>query len=52
MCQFMNNCSGNGTCDNKTGKCTCNAGYKGADCLMKVETLKNNYVKTFTLNGT
>ena len=26
------NCSGNGTCDSKTGVCTCNTGYSGNDC--------------------
>jgi hypothetical protein len=25
-------CSFHGTCDGKTGKCTCNAGYFGEDC--------------------
>jgi len=29
-------CSGNGTCDALTGKCTCNAGYFGNDCSKPV----------------
>lgn len=29
----MNNCNGQGTCDDSTnGQCVCNAGYKFADC--------------------
>ena len=31
-----NDCSGNGTCDPLTGKCSCNAGYFGNDCSKQV----------------
>lgn len=27
-------CSGNGTCDENTGLCTCNNGYEGGDCTL------------------
>jgi hypothetical protein len=38
-----NNCSGNGTCDPLTGKCTCNAGYFGNDCSNQIPTDCNGH---------
>ena len=32
MCKYMNDCNDNGQC-NSYGKCECNAGFYGADCL-------------------
>ncbi len=37
ICGYMNSCSGQGTCDAVlTGRCTCNAGYFGADCSIQL----------------
>lgn len=35
MCKAMNDCSGNGKCG-QNGQCTCQDGYKGADCSYEV----------------
>jgi len=32
----MNDCNNQGTCDQTTAQCVCNAGYKFADCSKKV----------------
>ena len=37
----MNNCNGNGTCNNVTAQCECNPGYKFADCSKKVLEMKD-----------
>jgi hypothetical protein len=31
-CKAMNDCNGNGKCGASNGVCTCNTGFKGADC--------------------
>ncbi|CDW87058.1 serine carboxypeptidase [Stylonychia lemnae] len=51
MCQFMTNCNGNGICGD-SGQCTCNEGYKSADCSEKVEQLTASYHSQVTTNGT
>jgi len=33
-CEKMNNCNGNGDCNNE-GFCECNKGYFGADCSIQ-----------------
>lgn len=38
MCDFMNDCNGNGSC-NSYGKCECSAGFYGADCSSEVTDL-------------
>mmetsp|Transcript_43309 Transcript_43309/g.57326 ORF Transcript_43309/g.57326 Transcript_43309/m.57326 type:complete len:262 (-) Transcript_43309:889-1674(-) len=38
MCNYMNNCSGNGSC-NSYGKCECSSGFYGADCSTTVTDL-------------
>lgn len=38
MCDYMNDCYGNGSC-NKYGKCECDAGFFGADCSATVTDL-------------
>ena len=52
MCDYMNKCNGNGACDSVSGQCTCNAGWKGADCAGKSDSLAAGYTKRFTTNGT
>ncbi|CDW77081.1 serine carboxypeptidase [Stylonychia lemnae] len=53
MCGYMNQCSQNGVCDEKTtGKCKCNEGYTGADCYSKLFELQDNQHQTYKLNGT
>jgi len=37
----MNNCNGQGKCNNVTGQCECDAGYKFADCSKKVYEMKD-----------
>ena len=39
MCSYMNSCSGNGACNDATGKCTCKPGFMGADCSETVNLL-------------
>jgi len=41
-CELMNNCSGHGTCA-ANGQCTCDAGWKSADCSMQTKILTNGY---------
>lgn len=41
MCDFMNDCNGNGSC-NSYGKCVCDAGYFGADCTSVVGDLSSS----------
>lgn len=31
-CEAMNNCNGNGKCDQSNGVCKCSSAFKGADC--------------------
>ncbi len=38
----MNLCNGHGTCNEVTGQCECDAGYKFADCSKKVLDLKDD----------
>jgi len=38
MCKYMNECNGKGTC-NSFGKCECDSGFFGADCLSTVTDL-------------
>ena len=41
MLDAMNQCNGNGNPNTSTGKCECNSGYYGADCLTTVTQLKD-----------
>ena len=36
MCDYMNNCNGNGVCSSMTGQCECDSGFFGADCGTKI----------------
>jgi hypothetical protein len=47
----MNNCNNHGKCGSN-GFCTCDAGYKGADCAEKVQVLIPSYNKQLLVNGT
>ena len=61
MCDFMSvpsegtiplACSGHGSCDSKfSGLCTCEKGYRGADCSDKYEVLVGDYFQTFYFTG-
>jgi carboxypeptidase C (cathepsin A) len=43
-CSFMNNCNGNGKCDDSTGgKCKCTKDFYGPDCSLTVEPLITSY---------
>ena len=45
MCAAMNNCSGNGVCDETTGgKCVCNDGWKFADCSLQTQKLTDGFI--------
>ena len=52
MCDGMRNCSHNGICDTNTGKCTCNEGFKFADCSKQTIKLKDGYIETKNNDGT
>ncbi|CDW71101.1 serine carboxypeptidase [Stylonychia lemnae] len=52
MCEAMNQCNGNGQCSAIDGKCQCNQGFKGADCQVQAEMMKDGYQKRFQFNGT
>lgn len=39
----MNSCSGHGSCDQVTGQCACDAGWKSADCSMETKVLVDGY---------
>lgn len=42
MCDYMNDCTGHGKCDESTkGQCVCNSGWFGADCSVKLSSLTN-----------
>ena len=41
-CDAMQNCNGHGTCNQTTGQCQCDAGYKFADCSKKVIDLSTD----------
>ena len=43
MCSYMNSCNGHGSCSKDTGKCTCKAGWFGADCLTEVTPATDNF---------
>ena len=58
MCKYMLNqttlddCSGNGACDVMfTGQCTCNPGFRGADCSEPVVNLFGGYTATIGFQG-
>ena len=58
MCLYMKNdtsnedCMGHGVCDGfYTGKCTCNQGWRGADCSKPVNQLSDGYSQTYQFNG-
>lgn len=51
MCGYMNNCNGNGVCK-ENGKCSCNSGFRSADCSQKVNALTDGASTTLSLNGT
>lgn len=50
MCDYMENCSGHGTCQTN-GQCLCDAGWKSADCSMSSRTLTNGYYDLMTKYG-
>lgn len=52
MCGYMSSCSGHGTCEDATGTCKCDAGFITADCSHAIEALNDEYLKSFSLNGT
>lgn len=58
MCDYMaspdgDDCSGNGVCDSKvTGQCTCQSGYRGADCSKPVSVLLDGFYMTSPFLGT
>lgn len=41
-CEMMNDCSGHGTCGTN-GQCTCDEGWKSADCSMESVLLSDGY---------
>ena len=45
MCNYMNDCSGNGKCG-PSGTCICDSLYKGADCSFKAVTCEECQIKT------
>jgi len=47
----MNNCNGQGTCNQVTGQCECNVGYKFADCSKKVMDLEDSNDIDMTFQG-
>lgn len=48
MCNYMNNCNGNGACSN-TGVCNCKDSYGLADC--SVQAIAIDSTKTYSLNN-
>lgn len=51
QCEAMNQCNGQGTCNQVTGQCECNAGYKFADCSKKVVDLTDGYDENLNMYG-
>ena len=58
MCSYMknstsgNDCMDNGVCDAMvTGRCTCNDGFRGADCSKPVTLLHNGFAGTYSFSG-
>ena len=47
----MNNCNGQGTCDQTTGQCVCNDGYKFADCSKQVISLEDKKWEEVEMTG-
>jgi hypothetical protein len=41
-CEFMNQCSGHGTCQ-ANGQCACDANWKSADCSIQSIALLDGY---------
>ena len=50
-CSAMNNCNGNGSCNQVTGQCECSDGYKFADCSKKVMDLSDGDNIDISLHG-
>jgi hypothetical protein len=42
MCNYMQDCNGNGSCSSSTGLCECKTGYFGADCSVQVSEFENH----------
>ena len=51
MCATMNDCHGNGTCSGTTGRCTCNDGWKFADCALQSHSLTSGFKETYKGTG-
>ena len=47
----MNNCNNQGTCDQTTGQCVCNDGYKFADCSKQVISLEDKKWEEVEMTG-
>ena len=45
ICQYLNDCNNHGTCCTKLGKCICDVGFYGADCLKTLIELKSESYK-------
>ena len=45
-CPGDGTCSGQGTCNEATGTCTCNAGFEGNSCEGKHQNLFNILIQT------